>query len=208
MVPCAALFLSTEHIWMKLQFPMFGDYMNRIIGLLIVAICFVAGSSNAQRPARGSQPQSTSREDALDPTPVDPSVDPNVDMFINDYRNVKPHTVYGSLAFRDILTKLDAPDPVRPSRKGAVLTAITAISYATLAPGATASGRASQGSEQIFFATAGEGKITVNSKPYDVKDGVGFTLTPDFDFKLTSTGKEPLAFYVRTETLPENYKPS
>ena len=182
--------------------------MNRIIGLLIVAICFVAGSSNAQRPARGSQPQSTSREDALDPTPVDPSVDPNVDMFINDYRNVKPHTVYGSLAFRDILTKLDAPDPVRPSRKGAVLTAITAISYATLAPGATASGRASQGSEQIFFATAGEGKITVNSKPYDVKDGVGFTLTPDFDFKLTSTGKEPLAFYVRTETLPENYKPS
>ena len=182
--------------------------MKRIVGLSIIAIFFVATSGYAQQPARGGQQQSTSREDGLDPTPVDPSVDPNVDMFINDYKNAKPRTVYGNLVFRDILTKLDSADPIHPTHKGAVLTDISTVSYATLAPGATASGKAPQGNVQIFLAVAGEGKITVNSKSYDLKDGVGFTLTPDFDFKLTSTGKEPLAFYVRAQPLPSNYKPS
>jgi mannose-6-phosphate isomerase-like protein (cupin superfamily) len=182
--------------------------MKRIIGLSIIAICFAAASASAQQAARGGQAQSTSREDGLDPTPVNPAVDPNVDMFINDYRNAKPRTVDGKLVFHDILTRLEGSDPIHPTRKGAVLSDIGTVSYATLAPGAAASGKAPQGDVQIFLATAGEGKITVNSKSYDVEDGVGFTLTPDFDFKLTSTGKEPLAFYVREQPLPANYKSS
>ena len=181
--------------------------MKRIVALSILVIWFATASGYAQQAPRGAQQQSTFREDALDPTPVNPSVDPNVDLFVNDYRNAKPRTVYGSLVFRDILTRLEG-DPIRPTRKGAVLSDIATVSYATLAPGATASGRAPKGDVQIFLATAGEGKITVNSKSYDVKDGVGFTLTPDFDFKLTSTGKTPLAFYVRAQPLPGNSKPS
>jgi mannose-6-phosphate isomerase-like protein (cupin superfamily) len=181
--------------------------MKRIVGLSLVAICLAATSDFAQQGPRGGQPQSNSREDALDPTPVNPSADPNVDLFINDYKNAKPRTVDGHLVFRDILTKLEG-DPIRPTRKGAVLSDISTVSYATLAPGATASGKAPQGDVQIFFAVAGEGKITVNSKSYDLKDGVGFTLTPDFEFTMTSTGKEPLAFYVRAQPLPANYKPS
>ncbi len=182
--------------------------MKRILVLTTIAVCFAATISLAQQAPRGGQPQPSGREDALDPTPVDPAVDPNVDMFIGDWRNARPRTVYGKLVFRDILTRLDAPDPVRPTRKGAVLTAITAISQATLAPGATASGRSQQGERQIFFATAGAGTITVNGKSYDVRDGIGFTLTPDFDFRLSSSGKEPLAFYVRTEPLPDGYTPN
>ena len=181
--------------------------MKRIIALSILAIWLAAASGYAQQAPRGGQPQPTFREDTLDPTPVDASVDPNVDMFVNDYRNAKPRTAYGSLVFRDILTRLEG-DPIHPARKGAVLSDIATVSYATLAPGATATGRAPRGDVQIFLATAGEGKITVNSKSYDVKDGVGFTLTPDFDFKLTSAGKTPLAFYVRAQPLPDNYKPS
>jgi mannose-6-phosphate isomerase-like protein (cupin superfamily) len=172
----------------------------------LTAICFVIIPGHAQQ---GSSAQSaTAREDALDPTPIDPRVDPNVDMFINDWRNAKPRAMYGKLVFHDILTKLDASDPLHPASKGAVLTAITAISYATLAPGATASGRVKEGERQVFLATAGAGQITVNSKSYDIKDGSGFTLTPDFDFKLTSTGKETLGLYVRTEPIPENTPPS
>ena len=110
--------------------------MKKIIGLSIVAICFAAATVQAQRG--GGQQQPTFREDALDPSPVNPAVDPNVDMFINDYRNAKPRTAYGSLVFRDILTRLEG-DPIHPTRKGAVLSDIKTVSYATLAPGATAS---------------------------------------------------------------------
>src|SRR6185436_17481714 len=117
--------------------------MKKHITLSLVAICFAATFSYAQRGARGGeQPQAAAaRQDGLDPTPINPATDPNVDLFINDWRNSKPRPMYGKLVLRDILTSLEGADPQHPAKKGAVLTAITAISYATLDPGATASGR-------------------------------------------------------------------
>ncbi len=182
--------------------------MKKNITLSLVAICVAAPFCFAQRGPRGNQPQAAAREDALDPAPINPAVDPNVDLFINDWRNSQPRAMYVKLAVRDILTRLEGPDPVHPTRKGAVLVNITAISYATLAPGAIASGRAQKGERQVFYTTGGTGQITVNSKSFDVHKGTGFTVTPDVDFKLTSAGKDPLTFYVRTEPLPGNYTPA
>ena len=180
--------------------------MKKIITTSLLAVCIAAPFSYAQQAPRANQ--ATGREDSLDPTPINPATDPNVDMFVNDWRNSTPRTMYGKLVFHDILTKLEGPDPQHPTRRGAVLTAISAISYTTLDPGSTASGKTQPGERQIFLATAGTGQITVNSKSYDVKKGSGFTLTPDFDFKLTTTGKDALAFYVRTEPIPANTPPS
>lgn len=188
--------------------------MKARVVFFLAAVSLAATSAYAQQPAQGAGrggqqgrgAQSMAREDGLDPTPVDASTNSFVDKYINDYRNSKPRTVYGNLVFRDILTKLEGPDPLHPTRKGAVLTDISTVSYATLASGATATGKVPEGDLQIFYATAGAGKITVNSKSYDVTDGTGFTLTPEFRFKLTSTGKEPLAFYVREQPLPSNFK--
>jgi mannose-6-phosphate isomerase-like protein (cupin superfamily) len=172
---------------------------------MLAATCLATASSYAQQAPQRGQP-STSHEDALDPSPVGAG-DPDINMFLNDYRNAKPRNMYGSLVFHDILTKLDTADKTKPIHRGAVLTAITAVSYVTLAPGASATGRMEAGNRQIFLATAGTGQVTVNGKSSDVKDGIGFILTPEFDFKLTNTGKTPLAFYVRTEKLPPDYKP-
>jgi mannose-6-phosphate isomerase-like protein (cupin superfamily) len=182
--------------------------MKKNITFSLVAICFAAAFCYAQRAPRTDQPQAAAREDALDPTPINPAGDPNVDLFINDWRKSPPRAMYGKLVFRDILTRLEGEDPLHPTKKGAVLVNITAISYATVDPGAAVSGRAQKGERQVFYATGGTGRIMVNSKSYDVYKGTGFTLTPAFDFKLTSTGKEPLTFYVRTEPLPSNYAPS
>jgi mannose-6-phosphate isomerase-like protein (cupin superfamily) len=180
--------------------------MKSPITLSVIAICLTGSVCFAQRGARGGdQPQAAaSREDALDPTPINPAVDPNVDMFINDYKNSQPRMIYGKLAVRDILTKLEGSDPQHPTKKGAVLTSITAISYATLAPDAISSGRMQAGERIVFYATGGTGQITVNSKTADVHKGTGFTLTPDFDFKLSNTGQAPLTFYIRTEPVPAN----
>ncbi|MEO8682267.1 MAG: cupin domain-containing protein, partial [Vicinamibacterales bacterium] len=54
-------------------------------------------------------------------------------------------------------------------------------------------------------AMSGAGTIAVNSKSHELRKGAGFTLTPDTAFTLSSTGPEPLTFYVRTEPLPGNY---
>src|SRR5215472_2077460 len=114
-----------------------------IFSLLLLFAASTPGYT--QQAGRGGG-QQTSREDGLDPTPIDPAKDPNVGMFLNDYRNAKPRPMYGKLMFRDILTKLEGADPQHPTKKGAVLTAITAISYVTLDPGATASGEKKQAS--------------------------------------------------------------
>lgn len=155
--------------------------------------------------AGGFRPASGVREDSLDPTPVDPAAERTLDLFVNDYRNARPRTEYGALVFHDILTKTDQPDPLRPARAGAVLEFMTAVSYATLAPGATARGRGRAGDREVFYTSAGTGRIVANGKTHEVKEGVGFTLTEDFDFTLTNTGRAPLGFYVRTEALPYNF---
>lgn len=54
----------------------------------------------------------------------------------------------------------------------------------------------------MFYTTGGAGRLAVNGKTHALADGIGFTLAPDFDFRLANTGKTPLAFYVRTEPLP------
>ena len=193
---------------------------QRNMVVLTTALIF-AGSLCAQAPApqqapgpgggrgagRGQQPPPPpqGREDGLDPTPVNPAVDPNVDMFIGDYRSAKPRTLYGRLVFHDILTQLEGPDKLHPSKRGAVLEDVGAVSYATLQPGAVASGRMPSSERMTFYTSAGAGEITVNSKSYEIKEGISFVLRPTFDFKLTSKGKEPLAFYVRTDAkLPDN----
>src|SRR6266550_4909673 len=72
----------------------FEDTMKKtIFSLLVVFAASTVGY--AQQAGRGGGGQQTSREDGLDPTPIDPAKDPNVGMFINDYRNAKPRPMYG-----------------------------------------------------------------------------------------------------------------
>jgi mannose-6-phosphate isomerase-like protein (cupin superfamily) len=184
--------------------------MRKTILLSLLAICLASTSLYAQRGApRSTTPVvAKNHEDGLDPTPINPATDPNVGMFLNDWHNAKPRPLYGKLMMHDILTPLEGPDPQHPTKRGAVLTAITYISYATLDPGATAAGRVQAGQRQSFYATGGNGQITVNGKTSPVRDGTGFLLTPDFDFKMVSSGKEPLSFYVRTEPIPEGTAPT
>ena len=143
---------------------------------------------------------------ALDPRQYNPAVDPNVDMFTNHWSNSVPRVMYGHMVFRDILTGLEGPDPLHPTRKGAVLLEQNAISYATLEPGATAKGSANAGEQQVFYVTGGAGDITTARKTTAIKDGNGFILTPEFEFTLTCTGDEQLTFYVITEPLPDGFE--
>lgn len=179
--------------------------MFSLIVLSIVVFAF-AQQTSAQERQSGAAATAT-RSDALDPRNFDPAVDPDIDLFINDWRNAIPRTMYGALVFRDILTPLEGPDPLHPVRKGAVLEYMKAVSYVTLDSGATAKGHVPDGDQQMFFGTRGAGTITVNSKTVDIGEGSVFTITPDTDFVMTCTGDEQLAFYVRTEPLPDTYEP-
>jgi hypothetical protein len=59
------------------------DKMKNNIMFSLTAICFAASFGYAQQALRTDQPV-TARQDALDPTPINPAVDHNIDMFINN----------------------------------------------------------------------------------------------------------------------------
>ncbi|MBT4484124.1 MAG: hypothetical protein HOC71_10670, partial [Candidatus Latescibacteria bacterium] len=148
--------------------------MSRIVMFVHVALLFTTVAL-AQEPYPYR---------ALDPRQFDPAVDPDIDMFVNHWSNSTPRVMYGDLVFRDVLTGLEGPDALHPTKKGAVLIEQTAVSYATIEPGAIASGRPKDGEQQVFYVTGGAGKITAKRKTYDIKEGMGFILTPEFDFEL------------------------
>jgi mannose-6-phosphate isomerase-like protein (cupin superfamily) len=191
--------------------------MKRIVlvvsaALLISVSVFAQGQQQPQKQTpQGQQGQQVQQGPPfpfrqLDPRQFDPKVDPDVDMFVNHWSNSMPRMMYGNLVFRDILTPLEGPDPVHPTRKGAVLVVNTSISYATLEPGASASGRAQKGGQQVFYVAGGAGTITVGTKSQPIQRGSSFILTPAFDMALKSTGADPLACYVLTERLAADFK--
>ncbi len=143
---------------------------------------------------------------SLDPRQYNPAVDPDVDLYVNHWSNSTARVMYDHMIFRDVLTSLEGPDVMHPTRKGAVLEVQTAISYATVEPGATARGKAKDGEQQVFYVVGGEGTIKVKRKTSDIKEGMGFILTPEFDFELACTGEKQLSFYVVTEPLPDGFK--
>ena len=169
--------------------------LGPIIALGIVSAVF---AQQPPRPNAASRP--SVREDALNPS------DPDIDMFVNDYRDATPRTEHGAMVFYDMLTPRGTGDVMRPTAKGAVLSVMLAVSRATLEAGATATGRVQSGRREAFIAIEGAGTITVGGKAYPLASGSYFQLTPDLDFSLTNTGRTPMVFYVRTDPLPVNFK--
>jgi mannose-6-phosphate isomerase-like protein (cupin superfamily) len=169
--------------------------MKRIIAFSLIGM-FAAAMVFAQAPYPYR---------SLDPRQFDPAVDPDIDMFVNQWSNSMPRLMYGHMIFRDILTRLEGKDALHPAKRGAVLIEQNAISYATIEPGAFAKGRAKQKEQQLFYVSGGTGKITSKDKSYELKEGIGFIITPEFDFEITVTGREQLTFYVVTEPLPANF---
>ncbi len=144
----------------------------------------------------------------LDPTQYDPEKDPNIDMFIGDWRQSMPRLMHGSIVFRDILTSLQGQDHLNPSSKGAVLLYADAVSYATLEPGPVAKPGTLDGVQQVYYVNSGTGVITSGSKTVELAEGNSFIISPGLDFELKATGTGNLTMYVVTEKLEKGFKPN
>ena len=170
--------------------------MKKFILLLLIAVLF-STVAFAQEPYPYR---------ALDPKQFDPAVDPDIDLYVNHWSNSVPRVMYSHMIFRDVLTSLEGPDVMHPTKKGAVLVEQSAVSFATIEPGATAKGSAKAGEQQVFYVSGGAGTMSSKGNEIAIKEGMGFILTPEFEFALTCTGDKQLEFYVVTEPLPKGFK--
>jgi len=161
-------------------------------------------------PRKPGEPMPGGRDYArLDNNRYDPAVDLDPDMFMGDWHDSFPRVMYGNLYVRDMLTALQGSDSLHPTRKGAVLTHATAVSYAMLEPGSTAHPIKGdlKGIQQCFVVDSGTGTIQSGSSKFQLSKGKAFILTPGMDFRMTATGDHYMTFYVISEKLPEGFTP-
>lgn len=145
-------------------------------------------------------------QNQLDFKPLDLSTDPDIDLFMGDWRDSLPFNTHGSLTERAILTRCTG-DELKPARKGAALTVADRFSRATLDPHAATTPTKLTGEQEVFYIVSGTGTITSGKQSAELREGI-FALAPEgVEFTLTNTGDALLEMYLISEPVPAGFTP-
>ena len=146
-------------------------------------------------------------QNQLDPQPLDPAKDPDIDMFMGDWRNSIPFNSHGSITERAILSKLAGDDELKPQRKGAVLTHVNRFSRATMDPHASTTPTTLKGEQEVFYFVSGTGIIKAGGETAELRNGV-FVLVPEgLEFTIKNNGDNLLVMYLIDEPVPAGFTP-
>jgi mannose-6-phosphate isomerase-like protein (cupin superfamily) len=144
---------------------------------------------------------------ALDGAPYNPKTEPDIDMFMGNWRESAPHHIWGSLIERDILKKNDG-DLLRPKARGAVLQYINRLSYGSLSGRNVTTPAVLKGEQVIFYIDGGEGEISAGGKTVKLYNGVCVIMPPQLEFTMKNSGEDPLTMYLIVEPVPADFKPN
>jgi len=149
---------------------------------------------------------SASGQTRLDPRPLDPERDPDIDMFLNSWRNSIPFNSHGALTERAILTK-NTGDQLKPSKKGGVLQYVNRLSRATLDPRASTTPTTLEGEQEIFYIISGTGTARAAGETVDLRKGALMLAPAGLEFTMTNTGDGLLVMYLINEPVRPGYEP-
>ncbi len=122
----------------------------------------------------------------------------NVDFFVGYWKETKPRRLYGSLEAWDLLTRASG-DPLKPKKRGAVLTMFNTVSYASLAPHASTRATRLSGVQHVLYIVSGYGTVRSGGTSTDIRQGFGIIVPPGLEFTLANGGDNPLILYVVEE---------
>jgi len=142
----------------------------------------------------------------LDPAPLDPETEPDIDMFIGNYRESMPRHVRGSLIERDVLSRSDG-DLLRPPAKGAVLAHYNRFVHAMLPAHSSTLPHTPKGEQELCYILTGEGILTGGGETFGLYPGVTFLVPENLEFSMTCTGDEPLTMYIVAEPTYPGFTP-
>ncbi|MDH4196474.1 MAG: cupin domain-containing protein [Candidatus Aminicenantes bacterium] len=179
--------------------------MKRIVlivaGLALVALALVLG----QVPGKlTEEPDPSFAEDAVS-NHRHPDVDTDVGLYINHWRNSLPVEGHGGFIERDILTP---GDPLRPSKKGAVLKYIKAYKRAALESLTTTQAFKSD-KEQVFLCVfSGEGRVEAGGHKAALEEGMAVFLPAGLAFRFFNPHNDYLELIMVVEEIPAGFVPN
>jgi len=141
---------------------------------------------------------------SLDGKPYDPAVNPDIDMYMGNWKESMPRHTHGSLVERDILTR---GDPMNPPRKGAVLKYINAFVFASLFANNTTQPTILKDEQEVFYILSGKGTITAGKKTADLYSGIAVFIPAGLEFTIKNPCDEPLTMYIIKDPVPEGFSP-
>jgi hypothetical protein len=128
-----------------------------------------------------------------------------IGFYFGDWHKAAPHTVYGALEERDILTRGDGLNPPHP---GAVFRFLNSYSYATLAAGASTQPTRLDRQQEIYFVESGDGSISAGGETAKLYRNVAILMPSNLQFTIKNTGNTPLTMYVVNEPTPAGFLPN
>ncbi len=143
----------------------------------------------------------------LDVKPHDPAIDPDGAMFVKHWGESARRNVFGALSEWDILTPCDGTSE-RPKTRGAVLTAISRLTYGVLDPGKSTTPATLKNEQKIFYFVSGTGTLVGGNRTTEVREGIGVIVAPDIEFSIRNADGASLTMYIITEPIPEGFTPS
>lgn len=166
---------------------------------MVRVACFLVAISSVASPAHdGGFHQ-------LDPKRYDPTTDSDIDMYISNWRDSVPRQSHGALIERDLLTK---GDPLKPTRKGAVMTYFNKYCHATLAGRNKTAPVTLVGEQEFFYILSGVGQITGGGTTNALSKGIAVLVPVNLEFTITNTGDEPMTMLLISEPVPEGFRPN
>ena len=141
----------------------------------------------------------------LDHRPFDPETEPNIDMYMGNWRESMPQKSHGALVERDILTQ---GDPMNPHTKGAVLKFVNRFTYASLGAHESTSPETLHGEQEVLYILSGEGSVNGGGKSAGLRSGIAVLIPAELEFDITNTGDEALTMFLLNEPIPEGFRPN
>jgi len=164
--------------------------LKKVYVLSLIVVLFVPALSIAQ---------------SLDGSSYTPGKDPNINLYMNNWKNSTPRLTHGSLEERDILTK---GDPSNPPSKGAVLKYINRFAHGTLEAGASTAPVKLKNEQEIFYILSGRGNISADKTKTDLYSGITILMPANLEFTMKNTGDESLTMYLINEPIPQGFRPN
>lgn len=132
---------------------------------------------------------------------------PDIDKYSSHWSEYEPIVSEGPYQEWSILRRLNGAHPLRPAKKGSVLTDLNAVNYAVLEPSGVIVRQALVSCQRIMYVVSGEGNVQTTDKTVELYDGIGVLMPPGMPYTLKNTGKSPLSMYIVEEPIPDGFSP-
>jgi len=172
--------------------------LSRTVIFLLAVVCVeVAGSRAQQKLKMASDPAYTEEGPYTDRSP---DSDTDISLYVNHWRNSALLENHDGLIERDILTR---GDPLRPSRKGAVLRYVKVFRHAVLPPRSQTRPRRHEWEQVFFYVSSGEGRVQAGTAREELKEDMAVFVPAGLEYRFVNpTGSELVMYEVIEETAP------